>query len=301
MKKLLSTMMALALVVLMVPSANAANGNPTFNLAVAGSSTTLDANDTVTVPANIVTTNGDLVTIYFKTSAGAVVNLTGSVTTPVADGTSDLANGKLVVAAATAVAATTVTFTTAPTTPLATGSYTVSISGNAGVGAAVLSIGNANQVTVTAIVEPTLSMALSKNSLALGILATSANTYTATDNLNVTTSTNAQGGVVVAMVSAGLKTATGEIGVTDISGVAQTAGTDYYKVSTNAAPTITDANGANFAAVAGFDMAATQNVVSNSVPHAATAVKVTVAARADATTEAGNYSDTLTFTATGTF
>lgn len=170
--------------------------------------------------------------------------------------------------------------------------------------AVIVVVGNDNQVSVSATVDPILTFALDANTLALGTLPTAADAYandSGTTKINPTVSANAEGGIVVTMASTGLKSSTKEIGVTDIAGgVAPTTGTDYYKVSTNASPNITDAN-AGLSAAGGTDMLASQTVYSVSTPVSGGTVAVTVAARAAATTEAGNYSDTLTFTATPTF
>ncbi len=165
--------------------------------------------------------------------------------------------------------------------------------------------GTQNKVNVSAVVLPILTMSLNSTALELWVLPTAVNTY-ATQSVWVTTATNAQWGLVVAMASEWLKdTAINrEIWVTDIAANAQTAATDYYKVSTNAAASIVDANGADLTTTAGTDMLATQNVVSwgaFAAPHNATTTTVTIWARADTTTEAWNYSDVLTFTVTGTF
>lgn len=172
-------------------------------------------------------------------------------------------------------------------------------------GAAFAYVGTANQVSVSATVDPILSFALDTNTLALGSLPTAVDTFAndgGATKINPTVSSNAGGGINVVMTSTGLKSATAEIGVTDIAGgVAQTAAVDYYKVSTNATPNITDANGANMTTAPGTDMLASQTVYSIATPVAGGTVGVTVAARAATTTEAGNYTDTLTFTATPTF
>ena len=165
-------------------------------------------------------------------------------------------------------------------------------------------------VEVSATVEPILKMAFSNAALDLGILATTADTYTA-QTIDITTATNAKSGLVVAMASTGLKDTTidREIWVNDLDvSIAQTVvATDFYKVQSNAGGTgavLADASVGIFDA-AGTDMAATQNVVPNSgvyaLPHNDTTTTVSIAARADTLTDAGNYSDTLVFSVTGTY
>lgn len=188
----------------------------------------------------------------------------------------------------------------------AAGNYGIVLTTSAGdLGGVVVPVGNANQVSVSATVDPILSFSLSPNALALGTLPTAANTYAndaGTSLITPTVNSNAEGGIVITMVSTGLKSGTKEIGITDIAGgVAPTTGTDYYKVSTNATPNLLDANGVDMTTAAGTDMLASQTVKSFATPVAAGTVAVTVGARADVTTEAGSYTDTLTFIATPTF
>lgn len=176
--------------------------------------------------------------------------------------------------------------------------YTVTFSSNGFYGSATA--GNTtNNVVVSATVVPTLTMAVSAATIALGTLGTAAYNTAAT---TVTVSTNANGGTTVAMASTGLKDATinKQIGVTAIGATPQTAATDYYKVSTNASPVIVDGN-TTLAAAGGTDMLATQNVYTTAGPVAAAATLVTVGAKIAATTEAGTFADTLTFTVTGSF
>ncbi len=154
-------------------------------------------------------------------------------------------------------------------------------------------------VGVTATVTPILTMALDATTLALGTLTTSA--YNS-GSVNITVATNAVGGADVTMTSVGLKdTVVGkEIGVSDIDATAQTAATDYYKVTTNAAPVFADVNDA-LANAGGTDVLASQVVYNGTTVAAADTTKVTVGAKIAATTEAGTYSDTLTFTVVGSF
>lgn len=181
------------------------------------------------------------------------------------------------------------------------GFYVITFNTDDGVfGSVTVDNGTYNDVTVSATVVPVLTMSLDTNTLALGTLTTAAYQSAV---VNVTTATNAVGGADVAMASVGLKdTVVGaEIGVTDIDATAQTAATDYYKVSTNAAPVLTDVNDA-LANAGGTDMVASQVVLNGTTPtDSSITTKVTVGSKIGATTEAGNYSDTLTFTVTGSF
>lgn len=187
----------------------------------------------------------------------------------------------------------------------ATSTPTITLTTSAGdLGAAVVYVGAANQVSVSATVDPILSFSIDNTTLALGTLPVATNDYandTGTTKITNTINSNAQGGIVVTMSSTGLKSATREIGVTNIAtGIADTLATDYYKVSTNATPNLVDANGVDMTTAAGTDILASQTVLTAAAPVAGT-VAVTVGARAAADTEAGSYTDTLTFIATPTF
>ncbi len=311
MKKLISKLSAVALLLAMVvaPTSQAAS--------IAVSATSVDANTlaiTLTgLAGNIADTDDFNVTV--KTlDDGTAVDISTATAIHGDDGSfAEAAFNTTGVNLTADVAASTpsqvITITSAGDFPT-TEDYVVTVSVIAGsqnigdFGATTIIKSTQNQVAVTATVEPTLTFVQSTNTLALGALPIAADAYANDDGsaaITPTVNTNAAGGVVVAMASAGLATATEEIGVTDINAAAQTVATDYYKVSTNANPNITDANDA-LANVGGIDMQATQQVyTSGGVPVAGGTVNVTVAARAAAATEAGAYTDTLTFSATATF
>jgi|GEM_PF-4324666 len=180
------------------------------------------------------------------------------------------------------------------------GFYVITFNTDDGVfGSVTVDTGTYNDVAVSATVVPVLTMSLDASTIALGTLTTAS--YN-TDNVTATVSTNALGGADVTMASAGLKDTVidREIGVTSIAANPQTAATDYYKVTTNGAPVLTDAND-GLANAGGTDMVASQVVYNGTGPVSAQATTVTVGAKIGATTEAGNYTDTLTFTVTGSF
>lgn len=154
-----------------------------------------------------------------------------------------------------------------------------------------------NKVNVSAVVPPTLSMSLSTNTMALWTLTSSAYAQAAT---TVTTSTNANAWVTVVMASAWLASSVKEIWVTSIHANAATTWTDYYKVTTNGTPALSDW-GVDITTGAGDDMEASQTVYSAAGPISAAATTVTVGAKISDTTEAWSYTDTLTFTATASF
>lgn len=180
------------------------------------------------------------------------------------------------------------------------GFYVITFNTNDGVfGSVTVDTGTYNDVTVTATVAPILTMSLSETALTLWTLTTG--TYS-TDNIIATVSTNALAGADVTMASVWLKDTVidREIWVTDIAANPQTAATDYYKATTNGAPVLTDVND-GLANAGGTDVVASQVVYNGTWPVNAQATTITVGSKIWATTEAGNYSDTLTFTVTGSF
>lgn len=313
MKKLIAKISAVALLLAMVVTPKTQAAGVAITASLNAGRTAL----TVTLPGGVDLAIGDDITLKLATTSnGTAVDLSGAAqaTALTVDGNDEFAqvtnagdaNGNIVltnlVANPAAGAAIVVTMPALATDT----AYTVTYRDNLGnFGSAMINTGTSNQVAVTATVEPTLTFTLDNNTVALGTLPIAADTYAndnGATNVGVAVATNAAGGVVVAMASTGLKTLNEEIGVTDIAGgVAQTAATDYYKVSTNVAPNFTDA-GADITAAGGDDMEATQQVyTSGGNPIGNGTVDVAVAARAAATTEAGNYTDTLTFSATATF
>lgn len=311
MKKLIAKLSAVALLaaLVVVPTSQAAS--------IAISATSVDDNTlaiTLTgLTGNIANTDDFNVTVKALDN-GAAVDVSAATAIHGDDGSFDEAafNTTGVNLTADGVAGNpskVITITSAGSFPT-TDDYVVTVSVIAGTqnigdfGATTVIKSTQNQVAVTATVEPILTFVLDTNSVALGTLPIAADDFANDDGsaaINPTVSTNAAGGVVVDMASAGLATAVAEIGVTDIAAVPSTAATDYYKVSTNVAPDFTDTDD-GLTGAGGTDMLATQQVYSSgNAPVSAGTVAVAIAARADATTEAGNYADTLTFSATATF
>lgn len=178
---------------------------------------------------------------------------------------------------------------------LATDVYTVSFVTVAGdFSSATFVVGNDNQVGVTATVEPTLTFNLDANAIALGTLSTAYSTGSVTFDM----ATNAASGADVAVGVAGLTDGTNGIGQTDLAGTE--AANTYYMISTNASPVFTDTED-GLTTVGGSSVAASQTVHDGSAPESLSNQLVTIGAKVDAVTPAGTYSDTLTFTVTGSF
>jgi hypothetical protein len=172
-----------------------------------------------------------------------------------------------------------------------------------------------NTVSVTATVDPVITFALANGTdgnqaIAFGTLTSG--TY-AEDDVQLNYTSNATGGLTISMASIGLTTdvdgdgtkdnaSDREIGVQSIASTTDTSATDYYKTSTaggTGTVTFDDVDNA-ITNAAGRDMRATQDVVTATAPVSSTQL-VTMGTKSAATTEAGSYSDTLTFTLTSTY
>jgi hypothetical protein len=171
-------------------------------------------------------------------------------------------------------------------------------------GASAVAFGTANQVTVSATVQPVLSFNLDDNTIELGSLI--ADVF-GTDSVTFDMSTSASGGADVSISSNGLASATHEIGVTNIHANQASAGNSYYKVSTGDTVVFDTTNrlsndATNVAQNGGATITGTNNLVHNGTgAETVTDKEVTIGAQINALTETGTYSDTLTFVVTPSF
>lgn len=195
---------------------------------------------------------------------------------------------------------------------MAADTYTISFVTQGGeYGAAVFAVGNADQVPVTATVVPVLDFQIQPGDNDTDKLI-QLNTLTADvwseDDINLDYATNAQGGMTVTMEAGGLRTgdtaADFEIGQSINATVLETTpADDYYKVSTaaNAAGVSFDAGTDSITDVAGAHMVGLVQVADTANAPGSGSTPLTIGAVARTGTEAGSYSDTLTFVASATF
>lgn len=172
-----------------------------------------------------------------------------------------------------------------------------------------------DQVVVTATVDTTLSFTVSHNSISFGTLSPSAARYATNDGLgsnsetvghSLTASTNASSGYVVYVKGDTLKNnANGTLTIQAIGGTAagSNPGSEQFGIKVAASggsgTLTTPYNATNFAYAA---TAASQDEIAHATqPSDLTTYNVTYLANIGALTEAGAYSTTLTYTATGTF
>ncbi len=188
---------------------------------------------------------------------------------------------------------------------------TISISTTGGdSGTAAVDIITDDQVVVTATVQPTLTFAISANTIEFGNLSSSAATYadasagnaTETEAHTLSASTNAAGGYSITLngstLTDGLKTITA-IGATN---TASSTGTEQFGVRFTASGGSGSVSAPYAASGFAFDSAAfPDEVAASTVPSATTTYSARYLANISATTEAGSYSTTLTYIATGSF
>jgi hypothetical protein len=265
-KKLLALSSAVALAAMnMIPAGvGAASVNNAVAALSAGNITLTSANITGTTATVRVEKDGVVVPGVTATATGTVITVVDP------DGTSDGA--------------------------VATGYYVITFNTDTGdFGSATFDNSSTyNKVVVSATVVPTLSLSLVNNNSALGVL--SPGVFSATPvSVDLTYSTNAKNGLTVAMASTGLKdTAAGhEINATKISAVATNDGLYTFATASGSGAATVNATSTG--------VALTQTVASTSAPVNAAVRNVKVGAQITNTTVSGNYTDTLTFTVTGTF
>jgi len=260
-----------------------------------GVARTLEGADSTGADEVVINDGADTITITVDAATGGVIDAGDTVTVTIGDG-----------------AAAGLNDITNPTA----GTHTISIT--AGSDSATLAFVTVatNTVSVTATVDPVVTFSIGNGTdgntaIAFGTLTSGAYSE---DDVNLAYASNATGGITVNMASAGLTTDLDgdgtkdnandrEIGIVDVAAsTTATAETDYYKVSTaggTGAVTFDDTDN-TISAVGGRDMRNAQSVVTATTP-ASSSQLVTVGVKVGPTTDAGSYSDTLTFTLTSTF
>jgi len=186
-------------------------------------------------------------------------------------------------------------------------------SGASDSGSVAVEIITDDSVTVTATVDPSITFSISDTSVGFGTLASGAVRYATGDGTGGTTETTA-----AHTMSAGTNAA-GGLAVTYNGGLLTSAGNTIDAATSVTPPGNTSAeqfaiavddNGTAFSIVAGYDQATplysfvastTTTLFSSSAPLTSTAVDVHYLANIAANTEAGNYTTSITYIATGTF
>jgi hypothetical protein len=195
---------------------------------------------------------------------------------------------------------------------------TIAIAGAFGdTGTLAVDIITDDQVVVTATVDPTITFSISDNTIGFGTLSSSAARF-ATGDTNGSASdssaahtmsiaTNSQSGYTVTYNGATLTSGGNTISVASITNDADgTQGTEQFAVGFSTSGDATIASGYDHNAVAGnrdwnFVASTTTTVVSETVATNAETISAFYLSNIAGSTEAGSYSTTITYIATGTF
>lgn len=200
--------------------------------------------------------------------------------------------------------------TAGPTTLVLSGTFTDS-------GTATMSIIANDQVVITATVAPTITFTISDNTIGFGTLSSStgrwatgttggdASATTPTAAHTLTTATNATGGYIIsyngATLTSGSDTITAMSGTVDDSDGTPTGEEFGISASTDGSATIASGYERDATASWKFIAGSTTTLVTQAGPTATETISVSYLANIAATTEAGAYSTTVTYIATGTF
>jgi len=192
------------------------------------------------------------------------------------------------------------------------GSYTVAIGGTFGdSGDIVINILNDDQVSVSAVVDESLTFTISDNSIGFGTLSSTAARYATGDTIgssseteahNLVVGTNASNGYTLTLNGATLTSGANTITSIGASNTASSTGTEQFGLrmtATGGSGTVSVPYAASGFA---FDSAAfPDQVASSSTSSSNTTYSVRYLANIGASTEAGNYTSTLTYVAVANF
>jgi hypothetical protein len=197
---------------------------------------------------------------------------------------------------------------------------TIAIAGGIGdTGTLTVDIITDDQVSITATVNSSISFSIDDNAIGFGTLSTSTGRWATADATGtnasaatptvanvLTIATNAQSGYTVTYNGATLTSGGNTISPATVSGDSDgTQGTEQFCLGVSTDGNATIASGyqrtANGTSSCSFAASTTTTIVSETVPTATETLSVSYLANISGTTEAGSYSTTLTYSATGTY
>lgn len=175
-----------------------------------------------------------------------------------------------------------------------------------------------DQVSISATVDPTITFTIDDNAVGFGTLSSSTGRWATADATGanasagvnptvanvLTIATNAASGYSVTYSGDTLKSGTPSIDVATVAGDSDgTPGTEEFGLSVSTSGDATIASGYQRDTTADFKLIAntTTTIVSETVPTNTETLSVSYLANIGGATEAGSYSTTLTYIATGTF
>lgn len=203
--------------------------------------------------------------------------------------------------------------TTQITNPSAAQTATLTLGGSGDTGTIGIAIVDTpfDQVSVTATVDPTISFAITDDTIGFGTLSSSAARWANgagtgsgvdTSAHDITVATNATSGYTVYVLGATLTSGLNTINAIGGSATASSPGTEQFGLKVSA-------SGGSGAAVApyassnyAYNATTTQDdIAASTVASTTTTFSINYIANIASTTEPGSYATTLTYTATGSF
>ncbi|MBP6856432.1 MAG: hypothetical protein KBC42_01360 [Candidatus Pacebacteria bacterium] len=188
---------------------------------------------------------------------------------------------------------------------------TVVVGGSFGdTGTSAVDIITDDQVVVTATVQPTLTFAISDNTIEFGNLSASDDTFadnaagnaTEVEAHTLAAGTNAAGGYIITLTGNTLTDGAKTITAIGASNTATSVGSEQFGVRFTASGGSGAVTAPYAAAGFAFDSAAfPDEIAASTIPSATTTYSARYIANIASNTEAGSYSATLTYVATGSF
>lgn len=199
------------------------------------------------------------------------------------------------------------------TNPAVAQTATLVIGGSFGdSGTAGLAIVNADQVSVTATVDPTISFAITDTTIGYATLSSSAARWATGDTLgsasatsahDITVATNAPAGYTVYVLGDTLTSGLNTITAIGGSATASSPGSEQFGLKVAAAggtgAAVAPYASANYAYAA--NSTTQDDIAASTTASATTTFSITYIANISSTTEAGSYATTLTYSAIGNF
>jgi hypothetical protein len=201
------------------------------------------------------------------------------------------------------------------TNPSSATNYSISLNVNGDTGTITVPIITNSQVAVTATVAQTLSFSISANSIGFGTLSTGSSTYantastgtgTETAAHTIAASTNGTSGYTIALSGDTLKSGSNSITALGASPTALAAGTSQFGIRATASGGSGAVSSPYNGSAGNYGFGASPPLVNATFATASGATATTTysnfyGANISATTPAGSYSTSLTFTATANF
>lgn len=195
--------------------------------------------------------------------------------------------------------------------PSTAGSFTIGVEAGADSGNILVNIVNDDQVVVSAVVDQTLSFAISDNTIGFGSLSSSNARFATGDTLGTTTETeahtitvgtNASNGYTMTIDGVTLTSGSDTIDAIGDTNSSSSPGTEQFGIRLTASGGVGTVSAPYAAAGYAFDTASFPDAVASATGVSSdTTYSARYIANISSNTEAGNYSATITYVATANF